>query len=104
LQSQAVKLPNLSASASQSWVNTNNANPVVGGFQTQANFLSSYDVSSSFTLYNGGYIRNDIKVKELSVQSANSIRKGTVFVGDHEFPVGDTYKDVTNQLTGSGFL
>src|SRR6185295_7917378 len=36
LQSKAARLPNLSATLTQSVVNSNNANPVVGGFQTQA--------------------------------------------------------------------
>lgn len=71
LQANAAKLPNLSASVGQSLVNSNNVNVVVGGLQTQANFSSSYGVSSSLTLYNGGYIKNDVKSKELAIQSAN---------------------------------
>ncbi len=71
LQSKAGVLPNLTGSVSQSVVNSNNANPVVGGFQTQANFSSSYAVNSSVTIYNAGYLRNDIRSKEFSVQSAN---------------------------------
>ena len=60
LQANAAKLPNLSASVGQSLVNSNNVNVVVGGLQTQANFSSSYGVSSSLTLYNGGYLKNEI--------------------------------------------
>lgn len=71
LQAKAARLPFVSGSVSQNLVNSKNANPVVGGFQTQANFSSNYSVSSSLTLYNGGYISNDIKSKNLSVQSAN---------------------------------
>jgi len=71
LQAKAARLPFVSGSVSQNLVNSKNANPVVGGFQTQANFSSGYSVSSSLTLYNGGYINNDIKSKNLSVQSAN---------------------------------
>ena len=70
-QSRYNRLPNLTGSASQSLVNSNNADPVVGGFQTQANFSSSYGVNSSMVLFNGGYLKNDIKSKDLSVQSAN---------------------------------
>src|SRR5450432_401624 len=57
LQSKAGILPNLTGSVSQSIVNSNNANPVVGGFQTQANFSSSYGVNSSMTIYNNGYLK-----------------------------------------------
>lgn len=71
LQSKAAKLPNLSGSVSQSMVNSSNADPVVGGFQTQANFSSNYSLSSSFVLYNGNYIKNDVKAKELSLKAAN---------------------------------
>jgi outer membrane protein len=71
LQSKAAKLPSVSGSISQNLVNSKNANPVVGGFQTQANFSSGYGVSSSLILYNGGYLKNDIKSKGLALQSAN---------------------------------
>lgn len=70
VQSENNRLPNVSGSASQSMVNSKNANPVVGGFQTQARFSSNYGVSSSMTLYNGGYLKNNIKAKKLSVASA----------------------------------
>src|SRR5438270_806371 len=42
LQSKAARYPNLSASLSQTLVNSNNANPVVGGFQTQATASGNY--------------------------------------------------------------
>ena len=71
LQAKASRLPSVSGAVSQNLVNSKNANPVVGGFQTQANFSSNYSVNSSMILYNGGYITNDIKSKNLSVQSAN---------------------------------
>lgn len=71
LQSKAAKLPNLSGAMSQSMVNSTNTDPVVGGFQTQANFSSNYSLSSAIVLYNGGYIRNDVKAKELSLKAAN---------------------------------
>ena len=86
LQAQAAKLPNLSGTLSQNLVNSKNADPVVGGLQTQANFSSSYGVSSSLTLYNGGYIRNDVKSKELAIQSAN-------------LTVQETENDITLSIT-----
>src|SRR5476651_2336747 len=71
LQARAGVLPNLTGSVSQSIVNSNNANPVVGGFQTQASFSSSYGLNSSIVLFNGGFLKNDIRSKEFSIQSAN---------------------------------
>jgi len=71
LQSKAAKLPSVSGSVSQNLVNGKDANPVVGGFQTQANFSSAYGINSALTLYNGGYLKNDIKSKTLALQSAN---------------------------------
>ncbi|AXY78179.1 TolC family protein [Paraflavitalea soli] len=71
LQSKAAKLPSLSGAMSQSLVNSTNTDPVVGGFQTQANFSSNYSLSSSIVLFNGGFLKNDIKAKELSLKAAN---------------------------------
>jgi len=71
LQSRAAVLPNLTGTVTQGLVNSNNANPVVGGFQTQASLSGNYGVNSSITLYNGGYLKNDIRSKQLSLQSAN---------------------------------
>ena len=71
LQAKAAKLPSLSASLSQSVVNGKKVDVVVGGLQSQANFSGNYGVNSSLTLFNGGYINNDIRAKQLAVQSAN---------------------------------
>jgi outer membrane protein len=71
LQSKAALYPNVSGSLSQSLVNSKDADPVVGGFATQSSFSGNYGISSSLTLYNGGYLKNNIKSKDLSVQIAN---------------------------------
>lgn len=71
LQSRAAKLPNLNATLTQSVVNSNNANPVVGGFQTQANASGNYGLSSNWVVYNGGYLNNDVKQKNVLLESAN---------------------------------
>jgi outer membrane protein len=71
LQARAAKLPNLTGTLTQSVVNSNNANPVVGGFQTQAKASGNYGVSSSWTIYNGGYLNNDVKQKNILLESAN---------------------------------
>lgn len=62
IQAKAAKTPNLSGSASQSLSNYQS-----GGISA----ASSYGVSSSVTLYNGNYLNNDIKEKQLSLQIAN---------------------------------
>lgn len=71
LQSKAAIYPNLSGSSTQYLTNSKNANPVVGGFQTQANFTSNYSLNSSMILYQGGYLRNNIQSQHLYVQAAN---------------------------------
>lgn len=71
LQSRAAKLPNLNATLTQSVVNSNNANPVVGGFQTQANASGNYGLNSSWVVYNGGYLNNDVRQKNVLLESAN---------------------------------
>lgn len=71
LQSKAAMFPSVSGTVSQSLVNSKDADPVVGGFATQASFSSNYGLNSSVTLYNGGYLKNNIKSKDLSVQMAN---------------------------------
>ena len=71
LQSRAAKLPNLTGTLSQSVVNSNNANPVVGGFQTQANATGNYSLNSSWTIFNGGFLNNDVKQKNILLESAH---------------------------------
>jgi outer membrane protein len=71
LQSKAAVYPNLSASSTQYLTNSKNANPVVGGFQTQANFASNYSLNSSMILYQGGYLKNNIQSQQLYVRAAN---------------------------------
>lgn len=71
LQAKAARLPSLAGSLSQSFVNGKKTDVVVGGLQSQANFSGNYGLNSSVTLYNGGYINNDITAKQISIQSAN---------------------------------
>jgi len=86
LQSRAAKQPDLNANVNHSFTNSRNVNPVIGGFQTQSNFTGNYSVGSGITLYNGNYINNDIKQKQLLVQSAN-------------LNVLQTENDITLQIT-----
>ncbi|HEU5365723.1 MAG TPA: TolC family protein [Hanamia sp.] len=86
LQSKAAIYPNLSASSTQYLTNSKNANPVVGGFQTQANLASNYSLNSSMILYQGGYLRNNIQSQQLYLQAAN-------------LNVEQTKNDITIQIT-----
>jgi outer membrane protein len=71
LLSRAARQPGLYGTTTQTFIHSKNTNPVVGGFQTQANFTSNYGlVSSSWILYSGGSINADIRQKDLLVQSA----------------------------------
>jgi outer membrane protein len=85
-QSKAAILPDLSGSVSQSLVNRKKSNLAGGGFQTNANVSGSYGVNSSITVYNGGFLRNDIKSKQLALQSAN-------------LDVQETENDITLSIT-----
>lgn len=71
LQAKGARLPNLTASTSQNFTNSKNANPVIGGFQTESNFASNYGVNSSMILYEGGYLKNNIQAQQLNIRSAN---------------------------------
>lgn len=71
LLTKASRYPALSGTATQSFTNSKNTNPVVGGFQTQSSLAGNYSVNSSWTVYRGGYISNDIKSKSLQLQASN---------------------------------
>lgn len=86
LQAGYNRLPSVSGSVSHSWVQSKNTNPVVGGFQTQSRFSSNYGLSSSLTLYNGGYLKNNIRSNQLAVESAN-------------LSVAETANDITLSIT-----
>jgi outer membrane protein len=70
LLSKAAVLPGVSGTNTEYYTHSKNANPVVGGFQTESSFSSNYSVSSTWTLFNGGYLKEDIKQKNLEVNSA----------------------------------
>ncbi len=74
LLAKAAVLPDLYGSASQSFnhynQNTNSSTPAL-------NASGSYGLSSSWTLFRGGYLKTDIKQKDLAVEAANySIMQG----------------------------
>ncbi|MDP4148919.1 MAG: TolC family protein [Bacteroidota bacterium] len=69
--SKAATLPNLTGSLNHTYTHSKNVNPVVGGFQTQSSFAGNYSLNSTVTLYHGGYYMNDIRQKNLEIESAN---------------------------------
>lgn len=83
LQAKSALLPNLYGSASQSF-NHYNVTQTTGS--NAINTSGSYGLNSSWTLYKGGYLKTDIKQKELSVQSAG-------------LTVLETENDITLQIT-----
>ena len=71
LLSKSAVLPNLNASATQSLVHGNNFNSATGSRQSGITPTGSYGINSSWTLYQGGFLKSDIQQKNLQVESAN---------------------------------
>jgi outer membrane protein len=71
LLARAARQPNLVGNVSATYTHSKNANPVIGGFQTQSSLANNYAVSSGVTIYNGDAINNNIKLSNLQIQSAN---------------------------------
>ncbi|MCU7551768.1 TolC family protein [Chitinophagaceae bacterium LB-8] len=68
LLSKAAKYPNLVATATQALGNSNANNFSAG--TSNSSFSGSYLLNSAFTLYNGNYLNNDIRQKDLQVKAA----------------------------------
>ena len=90
LFAKASRLPTLNGTLGQSFTNSKNANPVVGGFQTQSSFAGNYSLNTGWTIYNGGYLKKDVQQKDLLIKSAN-------------LSVKEAENDITLQVT-QGFL
>ena len=90
LLAKASRLPTLNGTLGQSFTNSKNANPVVGGFQTQSSFAGNYSLNTGWTVYNGGYLKKDVQQKDLLIKSAN-------------LSVKEAENDITLQVT-QGFL
>ena len=71
LLARAARQPNLVGAVTGTYTHSKNANPVIGGFQTQSSFANDYSVQSAATIYNGNSINNNIKMANLQIQSAN---------------------------------
>lgn len=83
LLAKSALLPDLNASASQSF---NHNNPASNSSGTVINSSGSYGLNSSWTLYKGGFLKTDIKQKDLSVESAN-------------YSILEAENDITLQIT-----
>lgn len=64
LQAQAARYPNLSGLASQAFTHANSGN-------AQSNLSGNYAFNSILTVYRGGFLNEDIRSKNLLLQSAN---------------------------------
>jgi outer membrane protein len=79
LLAKAGRLPTLSGSVSQNFIHQNregnvsivNGNSVVTGGSSRITSSGQYSLNSSVTLFNGGYINNNIQQKNVAVESAN---------------------------------
>jgi len=71
LLAKAARQPNLTGGVSLTYTHSKNANPVIGGFQTQSSLANDYSLTSGATIYNGNAINNNIKMANLQIQSAN---------------------------------
>jgi outer membrane protein len=71
LLAKAARLPNLSASASETFAHGNNVTSYNGSLGSRYTSQGSYGVNSNVTLYNGNAITNTILQANLSVQQSN---------------------------------
>jgi len=70
LLSKSAVLPNLSASISPSLTHGKEIDTTTGDFRSRLRVSGNTSLNSSVTLYNGGYLRNDIQQKDLLVKVA----------------------------------
>jgi outer membrane protein len=102
LQARAARLPSLSATLSQSLVNSSNADPVVGGFQTQARTSGNYGLNSNLIVYNGGYLRSDVKQKGIWLEQANmSVQQAD---NDITLQITQAYLNILLQKENTAYL
>jgi outer membrane protein len=75
LQARAARNPNLSGSLSQNLVHANSTNS--GGSPPQASFSGNYSLNSDWTIYNGGYLNENIQAYGLLLTQSNLNIAGT---------------------------
>ncbi|HUX85286.1 MAG TPA: TolC family protein [Chitinophagaceae bacterium] len=87
LQARAAKNPNLSGSLTQDFAHSNAVNPLGGPLQSETNSSGNYSVNSQVTLYNGGYLNENIKAYGLLLTQS-------------ELNVAETRNSITLSITG----
>jgi len=70
LQAKAAVYPSLSGGMTQTYVHSNGANAEIAGTGSSNSFTSGYSLGSSWTVFNGGYWRDNVKLQRLGVTSA----------------------------------
>ncbi|WP_223233292.1 TolC family protein [Chitinophaga sp. CF418] len=70
LLSKSAVLPNLAGNVSPSLTNAKERDTTTGNFRSRLRVSGNTSLNSSVTLYNGGYLRNDIQQKDLLVKAA----------------------------------
>jgi outer membrane protein len=68
---KAAVLPNVTGSVSQTVGHGNVENLYTGSYSSQVTSSGSYSVNSSWTLYQGGYLKDNIKQQNLTVEADN---------------------------------
>jgi outer membrane protein len=71
LLARAARQPTLSGDVTAAYTHSKNANPVIGGFQTESSFANNYSLGSGISIYNGGSINDNIRMTNLQIQSGN---------------------------------
>lgn len=71
LLSKAALLPNLYGSASQTFNHSKNLASSTGSYKSTFMPSGSYGITSSWTLYQGGFLKYDIQQKNLLLESSN---------------------------------
>jgi len=71
LLAKAARQPNLTGAVPITYTHSKNANPVVGGFQTESSFANNFTLASGVTIYNGGAITDNIRAMNLALEASN---------------------------------
>ena len=71
LLSKAAVLPGVSASASQNLIHAKNLDTYNGQYNNKFTPSGAYGINTALVLYQGGYLKNDIQLKNLALQSSN---------------------------------
>jgi outer membrane protein len=68
LEAKAAMLPDLSASASQNFTRSTTDSLALGKLKGQPSAANNYSLGSQMVLYQGGYIKNQINSRKISIK------------------------------------